>query len=355
MMIKTVWTIAGSDPSGGAGIEIDLKTLQYFNVHGCAVITALTVQNSQKVFTSNAVNAEQIQQQLNALAEDMPADVIKIGMLVNQSIVQTVADFLENFSGLVVYDPVLVSSSGLSLISREAINDLIEKIIPKIFVFTPNIPEAEILLQRKMSNENDVIAAAQAFIALGVKNVVIKGGHAINDFCADYWTNGDEHAWLISPRQMKDVHGTGCCFASAIAAALAKGESVKDAIVIAKMTINAAIRCAYQPGQGADYLNLFSNNSLQSDIPIMSAKLSTPIAKHFPLCDKKIGLYPIVENSHWLERCLKQGVHTIQLRIKEQSPEFIENEIKRSILLARQYQAQLFINDYWQLAIKHQA
>lgn len=350
-------TIAGSDSSGGAGIQADLKAFHIIGAHGCSVITAITAQNTQGVNQSSYLSSSLINSQLQALSMDLPAKAIKLGMLGTVEIIETLEQFFENFTGKIVLDPILYSSSGSALFtgSLEKYIQALKLLFKKIDLLTPNIHEAEILLHLKIRTYEDIQLAAKAFLSLGIKSVLIKGGHYLHDnFSQDYWTDSLHSFWLASPRIKKDrCHGTGCMLSAAITACLATGYSVQESLVIGKMVLNQGMRLANRIGQGA--LTLFYGGwpEQEVDFPWVTSNPLENIPDKMPNCHAQpLGLYPIVNRAHWLEKLLPLGVTTIQLRIKDLSGEKLADEIKQSIAIAKRYQARLFINDYWQEAIR---
>lgn len=356
MMKPIVWTIAGSDSSGGAGIQADLATFHYLNVHGASVITAITAQNSQQITDIHYVAPPVITAQINTLQRDLPPKVIKIGMLGHANTIEQVIYFLKNYSPKVVLDPVMIASSGKALFIHSItkyIQQLI-KLFPYIDLLTPNIPEVEAITGEKISTNEDIVRAANILLSLGVKSVLIKGGHAANtDMSADYWTNGREFFWITSPRYaQKNYRGTGCVFSSAVTAALALSYDIKDAIVIAKMYINRGIRLAQPFNANTALLTHGPWPQEEMDLPYVFNQSVTSIFPAFPRCGSSpLGLYPIVDSVEWIKKLLALGVKTIQLRIKNKIKPELEKEIIASIQLAKQYDARLFINDYWELAI----
>lgn len=355
-----VWTIAGSDSGGGAGIQADLQTFRSFDVHGCSVITAVTSQNSHSVTDIHYIHVENIISQIEALAADLPAKAIKLGMLGNKDSLEKINDFLAKFSGKVVLDPVLVSTSGNNLF-KNSVNEYIaclRNMFRHIDVITPNLVEAEHILGRKLPSYADVESAAQELLSFGVKSVLIKGGHAEDThFSQDFWTNGSESFWLACQKQPRmNYHGSGCTLSAAITACLGLGYDIQDALVIAKSYVTQGIRGAQRVGQGPAPVAHVGWPKNEDNLPTLSAHaLTSPTAK-FPDCGSTpLGLYPIVDTTVWLEKLLPLGVTTIQLRIKNKTGSELENEIQSAVALAKQYGVRLFINDYWELAIKHGA
>jgi len=356
------WTIAGSDSGGGAGIQADLATFRDFGVHGCSAITALTAQNSLGVTDIAITSPGNLRAQLKALADDLPAGALKLGMLADADTVALVSDFLDGYSGKVVCDPVMISTSG-SMLQDEAGGRLLrERLLPRADLITPNRHEAEALLGRTLHSAADIETAAADLLQLGPRSVLIKGGHfdigSTRRRCDDYWTDGRDAFWLSGPRiDTNDTHGTGCSLAAAVAAALAQDLSLLDALVLAKMYVSAGLRVARTLGQGpgpVGHVGSPRRIGIQ-DLPTLSRSLPSGQHPAFPDCGGELGLYPVVDSAAWIERLLPLGVTTIQLRIKDQPAERIEQQIVEAVALSRRYNARLFINDYWQLAIRHGA
>ncbi len=246
-------TIAGSDSGGGAGIQADLKAFAAFDVYGASVITAITAQNTRGVQTVQAVAAELVAQQIDAVLEDIGADAVKTGMLANAAIVEAVAAQVRHHGvEKLAIDPVLVSSSGQPLLDAAGLEALKSKLLPLALIVTPNIPEAEALTGR-----SDVREAARAIHDLGPRNVVIKGGHA-KGHADDLLFDGSDFQVFPGRRiHTSHTHGTGCTFSAAIAAGLAHGFSVPKAVGQAKRYLTAALEQAYAVGHGISPVNHF--------------------------------------------------------------------------------------------------
>jgi hydroxymethylpyrimidine/phosphomethylpyrimidine kinase len=242
-------TIAGSDSGGGAGIQADLKTFAALGVWGCTVLTAVTAQNTKGVAGSWALAPEAVRAQMDAVIDDFPVAAWKTGMLANATIIRTVADTLPPGVPLVL-DPVMVSTSGHTLLEDEAVNDLIEMLIPRATVVTPNLREAEILSGiASITDTAGMVAAAEAIASIGAGSVVVKGGH-LEGKAVDVFLQDDETLFLVGERFPYDVHGSGCTFASAIAAYLARGLDLGSAVREAKEFIEVALKGATVSGSG---------------------------------------------------------------------------------------------------------
>jgi len=275
-----VWTIAGADSGGGAGIQADIKVINLLGAHDCSVITALTAQNTIGTGRLEWVAPDMLAAQLEALKADLPPAAVKLGMLGTAGAVETAAAFLKNAkSPFTVCDPVLISSSGAFLLEASAWKLLTEKLFPVVDLITPNIPEAEHLLGMKIATPADIEAAAKKALTTGVKEVLIKGGHGSHDMelSSDYWSNGKIHAWLSSPRvDTKHSHGTGCVLSAAIATARALGYGPLDSIIVAKTYLNQGLRQAPGLGRGFGPLAFNPWEKTAQDLPIISQKANEP-------------------------------------------------------------------------------
>lgn len=248
-----VVTIAGSDSGGGAGIQADLKTFQARKVFGMNIVIALTAQNTLGVQASLPIPCEFIDAQFASLASDFTIKASKTGMLADKEHVATVVKNLKKYNfGPLVVDPVMIAKGGHPLLAEEAIQIIKEELLPLATVVTPNLPEAEVLVGYTVQTEADMIEAANSLRALGVKNVIIKGGHKVGESAADYvlLENG-ERFWLRAPRvYTENTHGTGDTFSACIVAELAKGAEMKEAIMTAKAFIQGAIQDGIFVGHG---------------------------------------------------------------------------------------------------------
>ncbi|MGD0694344.1 MAG: bifunctional hydroxymethylpyrimidine kinase/phosphomethylpyrimidine kinase [Terriglobia bacterium] len=250
-----VLTIAGFDPSGGAGILADLKTFAANNCYGVAAITALTVQNTQGVGGVHPVEASILKESVLSLMADGRVKAIKIGMLANRSIAEAVGEMLESNSALPsVLDPIYRSSSGAELLDASGFEFLREHLLSRVTVVTPNMDEAAALTGLKVENLDGMKAAARKLIEMGARGVVVTGGHldkAIDIYCVPT----DLQVFTGDRLKAENLHGAGCTFSSAVAANLALGRQLEDAVVLAKAYVTEAIRKAYAIGPGRVPLN----------------------------------------------------------------------------------------------------
>ena len=252
MKMKTALTIAGSDCSGGAGIQADIKTMTMNGVYAMSAITALTAQNTTGVRKIQESTPEFLEQQIDAVFEDIFPDAVKIGMVSSSEIVCVIADRLKYHKAKnIVVDPVMVATSGSSLMKTDAVKTLIDVLLPIATLVTPNIPEAEVLSGISIENKEDMQTAAKTIGDKYSCAVLLKGGHSINDANDLLYADG-EFKWFYGKRiDNPNTHGTGCTLSSAIAANLAKGFNVSDSVRKAKEYISDALAAGLDLGQGS--------------------------------------------------------------------------------------------------------
>jgi hydroxymethylpyrimidine/phosphomethylpyrimidine kinase len=257
--MKSALTIAGSDSGGGAGIQADLKTFSAYGIHGTTAVTAITAQNTMGVQGTFALPGEFVRRQIESVLDDIGADAVKTGMLPNPEIVEIVASSIRRFGiDRLVVDPVMIAQSGDSLSSAEAALPLRELLLPLALLVTPNIPEAEAMTGMKIDDLEDMKSAAAVIHDIGVRNVLIKGGHFEGDNAGcDLFSDGCDSFFLrpVRTTDKRDIHGTGCSLSAAIAAGLAKGMSLVRSVEAAKEFITRAIDSAYPIGGGVMPVN----------------------------------------------------------------------------------------------------
>lgn len=353
-----VWSIAGSDCSSGAGLQADLKTLTALGAHSCTIITSITAQNSAAVHAVESVSPGMLKAQIDALRDDMPPQAIKIGMLGDAASVRVLGDALSDIDAYTVYDPVMISTSGTRLLSEDTLTTMRKSLLPQIDLLTPNLAEAEALAQISIRSDGDVEQAANLLLQTGIKAVLIKGWDAGVGFSQDYYCSSSSSFWLTLPKYSGEVpRGTGCTMASAFAAAHAFGFDEADAAVIAKAYVHRCLRRNNKIGKGPPIAEYLPWPVEAEDFPWLTSTAESGRARPaFPDCgEEPLGFYPIVDSVAWLRHILPLGVRTAQLRIKNLQGAALEEEIQTAIALGREYNLRLFINDYWQLAIKHRA
>ncbi len=376
-----IWTISGSDCSGGAGIAADIKTGHALGVEVCHLITANTVQNSNQLVSVNAVSVDILQQQVDSLFEDKKPAVIKIGLIANAKQAQWLAVTLaklkrDNSLLITIYDPVGQASVGgnfNTLTSTE-----LAPLLKQIDIITPNVAEAKSL---SAATGNSAFLAQKIAQDFTIKAVIVKGGHSDHsESCIDlcYYQlnslkqdNQDKTLETISyqlssPRLTSHyTHGGGCTFASALAAFLAQGYLVRDAFTLSKAFINQGLAATAPISEnfGHQYYGAFEQRSWPKEskyFPQVSDQLNQQYQNLLPfeslaLQGEKLGLYPVIDSLYWLKRLLPLGLKIIQLRVKNLDADVLEQVIIDAVNLAKDYDTRLFINDYWQLAIKHGA
>lgn len=246
MVARAALTIAGSDSGGGAGIQADLKAFSARGVFGTSAITAITAQNTQDLSAVEVLSNDLIAAQIKAVLDDIEIHAIKIGMLGAPALIETVARAIEGFSGPVVLDPVMISKSGVALLPDDAVDALVDILVPRATVVTPNLPEAaRIVSDDEPCSDEATIAMGRKILGLGAQAVVMKGGHAEGAICRDWLVTESTTQSFEAPRiQTRNTHGTGCTMSSAIAAELAKGAELSVAVETAHAWLHQAIAAA---------------------------------------------------------------------------------------------------------------
>jgi hydroxymethylpyrimidine/phosphomethylpyrimidine kinase len=253
--VRTALTIAGSDPTGGAGLQADLKVFKAFEVHGLSVVSAITAQDTQGVDSVYPVERIVFEKQLRTLLSDIKPDALKLGMLYGSYIVGVVSQIVNDYSlKNLVTDPVTVSSSGMSLVEDGTLDLMREKLFPLSRVITPNIYEASLLTGIMIEDRKDMEDTARALKEMGPEVVVITGGH-LQEIALDLYFDGDFHS-IEGGKIRGEYHGTGCAFSASVTALLALGHSPLEAVRKSKEFISNAIKRAYHPGSGMGLLNL---------------------------------------------------------------------------------------------------
>ncbi|MBM7702216.1 bifunctional hydroxymethylpyrimidine kinase/phosphomethylpyrimidine kinase [Metabacillus iocasae] len=260
-------TIAGSDSGGGAGIQADLKTFQELKAYGMSAITAVTAQNTLGVQDVYPMSVAAVEAQIDSIGADLGADAVKTGMLFSSEIIEAVANKIKQYKWeRIVVDPVMIAKGGASLLQQQAVQALKDHLLPLAMVITPNIPEAEVLTDMSISNLDERMEAAKKLHKMGVQHVVIKGGHGEGEDLVDLLYDGQEFLYITSKRiHTKNTHGTGCTFAAALTAQLAKGSSVRQAVVVAKDFIQAAIEEDLKIGNGHGPTNHWAYHHRQKE------------------------------------------------------------------------------------------
>ncbi len=249
--------IAGSDSSGGAGIQADIKTVTSLGGYAMTAVTAITSQNTTGVFSVVPINPREVEKQILYTCKDINPDAIKIGMLHSSKVINSVLKSLKKIKTKnIILDPVMVAKGGARLINENAINILRNKFLKKALVLTPNIPEAEVLTRMKITTDNDMIEAGKILIKLGAKNVLIKGGHGKSNIVKDLFLNRKEYKIFRNKKiNTKNTHGTGCTLSSAITTFLSCGKPIKNSCDLGIKYVNQAIKSNLNYGKGYGPIN----------------------------------------------------------------------------------------------------
>ena len=263
-MLPVALTIAGSDPSGGAGIQADLKTFHQFGVYGEAVITLLTVQNTIRLARVECVPAELVMAQLQAVLEDIPPQAAKTGALASHETVLALAEAAADFRFPLVVDPVMISKHGQPLISTEAVAAVRDQLLPRAFLVCPNVPEAQELTGLPVRTIDEMRSAAKQLCEMGAKAALVKGGH-LQDSAVDVLYDGQDWREYVAPRlDTPHTHGTGCTLSAAITAELARGTALDAAVRRAKNYVTQAIRSNPGLGHGSGPLNHHADTGMKA-------------------------------------------------------------------------------------------
>lgn len=342
----SVWTLAGHDPFGGAGIQADLRVGAALGVPMRSLITSFTAQNDKEWIHGEAFPLEWLKQQWDALHRAERPSAVKIGLLLKSETLRFLA--AQTFECPLIYDPVLSVSSGPEVVPSSLLADLREYLWPKLSLLTPNIPEAEKLVGRRITTLDDVKQAAKSLREQGLKAVLIKGGHAAGDKFYDYFDDGVKPFFLESERIEGQFRGTGCTLSAAIASALAKGFELRDAVVFGHSYVQAAIRLAAAR----------SDNHLPpySETPATSSLYYDEIRSYrFAPMPRSIGFYTVAPDAEWIRRLAKARVPTLQLRAKDLKGEDLRKAVKSSQDACEAHQSLFFLNDDWRLALDMKA
>ncbi len=367
--LPVLWSVAGTDSGGGAGLAADQRAADALEVHLCPVVAAVTAQNSRAVTRVHALDAGLLDAQLAALADDMPPAAIKTGLLGNAANARVLVRWLDRLRTerpvALVVDPVLRASTGADFVDAELLAVYRDELLPRATAITPNRREAALLLGTEPPSTDGVPALARALQQRGARSVCITGGDADDALVRDWLLSPHASGWLTLPRiATAHNHGTGCTFASALAAALALGFVEADASVLAKMATAQALRAGRAAGLGAGAVRAQPGFALQREcLPQLSLDDAAPAAWAMPRAAEQFeraepGLYAIVDSADRVQAVLAAGVRTVQLRIKRPAraeaawQTQLRGEIERSLVAAREAGAMLYVNDHWQLALE---
>jgi hydroxymethylpyrimidine kinase/phosphomethylpyrimidine kinase/thiamine-phosphate diphosphorylase len=344
-----VLLIGGLDPQGCAGIAADMATVQHHDCHALPLITAMTEQCSTGLTDLGAVNPQKLLAQFADCQRDFEVRAVKIGLIPSLSVAEAVIQILAQLPGVpVVLDPVLASSSGGVGVSDEVQQYLLAEMLPAITLLTPNLNELRLLSGDHQSIEQ----AANHLRHTGLKACLVKGGHSYGDYASDYFQFDKGGFYCYQNRLEADVRGTGCVLASAIAAHLASGQDIRDAVVLAKAYVQRGIRQSRPAGPYAVIEHSRESLTLE-DMPRLCYKPALIGEQfEFPACPPRLGIYPVVESYDWVEKLVNEGIETIQLRVKDQSAEHTRDQINATTGNLNGRAVNFFVNDHWQLAIE---
>ncbi|PWQ96939.1 thiamine phosphate synthase [Leucothrix arctica] len=376
---ESILLIGGTDPSG-AGLQSDLRVVHALGLHAYSVTSAVTAQHNTGVSDLGVLNAAHVKAQLVSVQKALsnvdarPLAAIKIGMLGDEYVINAVREGIEllrkeGHAPRIIIDPVIVASSGERLLTADSEIALMSKLFPLADVITPNLDELAQLTQMSVDTTRDIERATHCLLASGARSILLKGGHfdVESEQSSDYFSSEKLNFWLIGKRwpDRENVRGTGCLFATAITCASAQGYAIADAIVLAKTAVSRGIRQAESIG-GAYQARLGDMSPHDwsvdyQDFPLMTPE--APDAKRPVLarCDTlRLGIYPVVDSVEWVEKLINEGIQTIQLRLKTDTdtpPTFeeLDTQIEAAVEVCRGRDIRLFINDHWELAIKHGA
>ncbi|MDC0254599.1 PfkB family carbohydrate kinase [Bacteriovoracales bacterium] len=350
--------IGGVDSSGGAGLSTDLKAQHSLGINAKCVTTYVTAQTHGQVSHIEPVAKESLLAQLNSVLSNDGPFLVKLGMVGTKGILEQINIALSKVKASIVCDPVYLSSSGAPLMEDEALEFYKKVIFPKTSLLTPNLPEAEKILGKKASSLNDIEKMGEDFLNMGVQSVLIKGGHFFKgNFLLDYFCSKEKKYWIKGPRiksfKGETIRGTGCFLASAITGAKSLGLNIIDSVLLGRTLLNSSIRRAEKEGE-TFILSVTSVDNFESeDFPWIESE--TFSFSSMENDDSFPWLYPIVDRASWITRLAPYKVNILQLRIKDLEGESLEKEIKKAIELSKKFQIKLFINDFWELALKYNA
>lgn len=349
MTKPAVLLIGGVDPQGCAGIIADSQTVSAHGCHPIPLITSLTEQTQAGLTDLGALAIDQFMAQYESAVADFDVAAIKVGLVPNLDIAQAVLQIIKQHDVAVIWDPVLASTSGGVSISGEVQHFLLETLLPEISLLTPNTVELAQLTQQ--ANQ---VEACQSLLQAGLSACLVKGGHRDSQWATDYFNNESTEFYCYSEKQARAVRGTGCVLASSIASNLALNHDIRDAIVLAKAYLTRGIRESQKVGPYRVITHSGAEFEL-GDIPKLTytGKLVGQ-QFNFPSCPQRLGIYPVVDSSEWIKKLTEEGIKTIQLRMKDASEQQKSDEIPRAINYCDDSTA-FFVNDYWQIAIEHQA
>ena len=353
-MAKTaVLLIGGNDPQGCAGLAVDIQTVAMHGCHAIPLMTALTEQTQAGLHALGALSVTQFMKQYHACVADFSLAGIKIGLIPNQAIAEAIVTILRLHPDIpVIYDPVMAASSGGAAVDGDQYLSFCQKILPYVTVITPNLIELSHLTGQNVTDVLSWRHAAEQLIQKGVKACLVKGGHADEtDWVVDHYLDQQHAFYCYQQRLDYSVRGTGCILASSLCCYLSLGEDVREAVVRARIYLSYGFRHAKPIGP----YHVFTAHMQQydfADIPKLCYEPSQIGQRYqFAPCVDRLGIYPVVENSRWVNRLLAAGIDTIQLRMKSKTVAEYRDEIVTALSYCRS-NTRFFVNDHWSLAIE---
>jgi hydroxymethylpyrimidine kinase/phosphomethylpyrimidine kinase/thiamine-phosphate diphosphorylase len=343
-----VLLIGGLDPQGCAGIAADIATVKHHDCHALPLITGMTEQTSEGLTELGAVSPEKLLAQFENCRADFDIAAVKIGLIPNLAIAECIKQILQQLEGIpVVLDPVLASSSGGEQVAAEVQDYISTALLPRVTLLTPNLPELNLLVGVKEPEQG-----ADELRKAGLHACLVKGGHSDSQFASDYFVFEETGFYCYQEKRDKQVRGTGCVMASSIAAHLASGQDIRDAVVLAKAYVSRGIRLSEKAGPYQVITHSREPMKLE-DIPRLCYQ-SALIGKQFefPACPQRLGIYPVVDSNEWIKKLVDEGIQTIQLRVKDRNETETWREIKQALSHLNGNQVCFFVNDHWQLAIE---
>lgn len=352
--IKTaILLIGGVDPQGCAGLTADIQTVTHHDCHPVPLVTCVTEQTQNGIHALNPLTVDKFLKQYECCIADFEIAAIKIGLIPTLGIARAIENILSRHEVAVVMDPIMAATSGGQQAAPEVIEFVRQNLLPKISLLTPNLPEMHCIAENQ---DWSLGKQVRQLIKSGLSACLVKGGHGEEGFVSDYFANVFSHFYCYQPRLDRNVRGTGCVLASSLACYLAQGEDIRDAVILSRSYINRGIRKSQTLGP----YQLFSHQRQPfelRDIPRLSYRPDL-IGKsfHFPECPERLGVYPVVDSSDWVNRLLTLGIKTIQLRLKQTDSAFLNTEISSAVDIAEQHgDIRFFVNDHWRIAIDNGA
>lgn len=352
MAKPVVLLIGGQDPQGCAGIAADIATVQHHDAHALPLITALTEQSSKGLNDLGAVSPEKLLAQFANCQADFTIDAVKIGLIPNLAIAEAIKQVLLQLPGVpVVLDPVLASTSGGQLVSKEVQQFIETELLPLVTLLSPNLNELKQLTTELATSES---GAAQLRTA-GLNACLVKGGHAEGKIASDYFVFDEAEFYIYQTMLNNKVRGTGCVLASSIAAHLASGQDLRDAVVLAKAYVTRGIRQSETVGPYQVIHHSRESLALE-DMPKLCYQPEL-IGQEFDFlpCPKQLGIYPVVDSPDWVQKLVDEGIETIQLRVKDKSGSELQQQITSTLNYLNGKTVSFFVNDHWELAIEARA